>query len=215
MNDQEIIKLLELTINIEPLSELDDEAVDAFLSEIKECPTERTERVRKRYIEKILEELNPSPVHKIENKTTFGRWIENIRNKVHLTQSDVAVALHEEPVFIKRVERGEVLPWECKPEFVADLMGLFRIHIKALDQLVSTTASVNQIRGVGSVLARSRGGKTSADRGNSTSRALELFLAHNAEPERNDNEVLEWLENLRGILKERKQNELLDSEEEA
>ncbi len=215
MNDEEIIKLLELATAFND-SELSDETVDAFLAEAKECSAERIERVRKRYIQKILEELNPTPVHQIENKTTFGRWVESVRNKVHLSRSDVAAVLGQEPVFIEKVERGEVLPWECKPEFVADLMGLFRVHIEAVTQLVSVSAAVSRARGVGSVAARSRGGKASKDRGESTARALELFLAHNAAaPEKPEDAILKWTEKLRGALKERNLNYLADSGEEA
>lgn len=210
MNDEEIIKFLELTMQSSVESELTNEAVDAILLEAKECPDERTDRVRRRYIEKLFEELYPSPVQKIENKFTFGRWIESARNKVKLAPADVASSLGQEPVFLERIERGEIPPWECKPEFVADLMSLFRIHVEAVTQLVSSSAAVSQVRGVGRVAARSRGGKVSKERGDSTARALELFLAHNASPAALQDEVTEWVESLRGTLKSSNLNHLID-----
>ena len=214
MTDEEIVRLLRLAAVPDNTSELDDETVDAFLSEAKECSDERTERVRRRYVEKVLEELNPLPVHKIEHKTTFGRYLEGVRNKVHLSRFDVAAVLRQEPVFIEQVERGEVPPWECRPEFVADLMGLFRVHLEAVTQLVSVSVAVSGVRGVGSVAARSRGGKTSKDRGESTARALELFLAHNAAPEEPKDAIRQWTEKLRGALKERNLDYLADSEKD-
>ncbi len=215
MNDEEIIKLLELAANSVNQSVLTDEVVDRIITRTVECPQERAERIRKRYVEKLFEDLNPKPVDKIEGKSTFGRWIEAARNKVHLSRTDVAGALSQEPVFIEKLERGETLPWGCKPEFVADLMNLFRVHLNAVNQLIAASASVNQTRGVGGVAARSRGGKATKDRGESTARALELFLAHNAAPAAPDADVKEWTERLRGVLKERNLNYLIESEKEA
>ncbi len=216
MNDEEIIKLLQLTVARENVAELNDQAVDEFLSQAKECPAERTDRVRKRYIEKILEELNPLPVRKIENKTTFGRWLEAARRSVHLSCADVAAALFQEPVFMEKVERGDVLPWECKPELIAEMMNLFRVHMEGVTKLISASAAVSQVRGIGPVAARARGGKPSKDRGESASRALDLFLAHNTEhQEKPDDAVLLWTEKLRRALRERKFDYLTDSVEEA
>lgn len=216
MNDQEIIKLLELAVSSGNTPELNDEQVDAIFLEAEECSAERTERVRKRYIEKILEELNPVPVTKIENKTTFGRWFEAARTKVKLSASDIALPLGKEPALIEQIEKGEILPWECEPKLTADLMSLFRLHFDALTQLVSSSVAVTRVRGVGSVQARSRGGKTSKERGDSTARALELFLANNAAPVSTpEAAVTEWMENLRRVLKDREQNELIRSTPEA
>lgn len=214
MNDPEIIKLLELAAETKNQPELTDEVVDGIIARTIKCPAERTERIRKKYIEKLFEELNPQPVCEIENKSTFGRWVEAMRNKVHLSQTDVAGVLRQEPVFIGQVERGEIFPWQCKPEFVADLMNLFRVHIQAVNQLVSASAAVSRVRGVGGVAARSRGGKVSKVRGESTARALELFLAHNAAPAEPADDITEWTEKLRRVLSERKLDHLLDSGKE-
>lgn len=215
MNDEEIIKLLQLTTARENIAQLNDEAVDEFLSQAKDCPAEKTDRVRKRYIEKILEELNPLPVRKIETKATFGRWLEAARKNAHLSRTDVAAVLEQQPIFIEKIERGDILPWNCKPEFVVDLMNLFRVHMEAVTQLVSASIAVSQIRGIGPVAARARGGKMSKDRGESASRALDLFLVHNTDqPEKPEDAVLMWTEKLHEALRERKLNYLTDSGEE-
>jgi hypothetical protein len=214
MNDEEIIELLKLTINCENPDELTDEMVDSIISRTKECPSERTERIRKRYIEKLFEELNPIPLQKIDTKSTFGRWVEGFRSKVQVSIADIGAALNQDPIFIEKIERSEIFPWECPPEFIADLMKLFRVHINGVAQLIATSNAVNQTHGVGQVAARSRGGKVSKERGESTARALDMFLAHNAAPAKTQDAVIEWMEKLRGTLKERKMDYLIDSDEE-
>lgn len=214
MNDDEIIELLKLTIETEYATELNDEMVDSILLRKEECPSERTERVRKKYLEKLFEELNPEPVKKIDTRTTFGRWMESIRNRVQVSSSDIAAALRQQPDFIEKMERGEILPWDCRPEIFVDLMKLLRIHINAVGELIATSNSVSQVRGVGRVVARSRGGKVSKERGNSTARALEMFLAHNAPPANTGDPVVEWMKKVRGELKDRKLDDLVSSGEE-
>jgi transcriptional regulator with XRE-family HTH domain len=210
MKDEEIAKLLELTICSEHSPELTDEVVDAILSKTVECPPDKTARVRTRFVEKILWALHHEPVRRIDHKWTLGRWVEAVRESVRLTRADVATALGQDVAFIERLERGELTPWECPPDSAANLMRLFRIHISAMAQLVSNSAAVSQSRGVGSVAARSRGGHASSDRGESTKRALDLFLAHNAAPAKPDSAVTNWIEAVREALRRRQLTDLLD-----
>jgi hypothetical protein len=210
MNDEEITKLLELTICSEHSPDLNDEVVDAILSRAEECLPEKTARVRRRFVEKILWTLHHEPVRRIDNKWTLGRWIEAVRESVRLTRADIATAIGQDIAFVERLERGELLPWDCHPDSAANLMSLFRIHINAMSQLVWNSATVSQVRGVGSVAARSRSGHASSDRGESTKRALDLFLAHNAAPAKSDANVSNWIESVRDALRKRQLDELLD-----
>ena len=210
MNDEEILKLLEMTICSEHSPEISDEVADAILSRYEECPPEKTARVRARFVEKVILTLHPQPVRDVAAKWPLGRWIEAIRESLRLTREDIAAAIGKEVIFVERLERGEAPPWECDPDDVADMMRLFRLHSNAASQLVNNSAAVNQARGVRSAAARSRGGHASAERGESTRRALEMFLAHNAGPAKSDAAVSEWLEALRNALRRRGLNELLD-----
>jgi hypothetical protein len=89
-------------------------------------------------------------------------------------------------------------------------MRLFRIHINAFSQLVLNSAAVSQVRDVGSVAARSRSGHASPDRGESTKRALDLFLAHNAPPAKPDDNISKWIDSVRDELRRRQLSDLLD-----
>ena len=210
MNDEEILKLLEMTICSEHSPEISDEVADAIMSRSEECPPEKTARIRARFVEKVILTLHPQPVREISAKWPLGRWFEAIRESLRLTREDVAAAIGKEASFVERLERGEVMPWECDPGEVADLMRLFRLHSNAASQLVNNSAAVNQVSGVRSAAARSRGGHASAERGDSTKRALEIFLAHNASPAKPDTAVSDWLDALRLALLRRGLNELVD-----
>jgi hypothetical protein len=82
--------------------------------------------------------------------------------------------------------------------------------MSAMTQLVANSAAISQSNGVGSVAARSRGGHASSDRGESTKRALDLFLAHNSAPAKPDSTVSNWIEALREALRRRQLTDLLD-----
>jgi hypothetical protein len=118
--------------------------------------------------------------------------------------------LGQDVSFVERLERGDLAPWECNPDSAADLMRLFRIHMSAMTQLVSNSAAVSQVRSVGSVAARSRSGHASSDRGESTKRALDLFLAHNAASAKPDADVSKWINAVREALRRRQLSDLLD-----
>lgn len=210
MNDEEVLKLLEITVNSEHSPEISDEVADTILSKSQECSPEKTARLLARFIEKVILTLHPQPVRKIDARWPLGRWFEAIRESLRLTRDDIAAAVGKEVIFVERLERGEVQPWECDPNDVADLMRLFRLHSNAASHLVNNSAAVDQARDVRSAAARSRGGHASAERGESTRRALEMFLAHNATPAKPDFTITKWLDALREILRRRGLNELLD-----
>lgn len=212
MNEEDITKLLEMTLHSEDSPELNDAVVDAFLAIETKCPPEKTERVRARFVEKILSSVHCEPVQRVDKRWSFGRWIEATRESVRLTREDVATALHKDFTFVEKVEKGESLPWKCHPSDIADVVCLFRVHMDAVQQLVVNTVAVNQIHGLGSVSARSRSGLISSDRGETTKRALDMFLAHHAAPATPDTDVSNWLNALRDTLQQRGADYLLGQE---
>lgn len=209
MNDEELSELLKLTFHSEDSPELTDAVVDAFLTTEAECSSEKTGRVRARFVQKVLFAVHCDPVRRIDRKWSFGRWIEATRESVRLTRSDVGEALRKDALFIERLESGEKLPWKYSPGDVAELVCLFRVHMDAVTQLINNSVAVSQAS-VGTVVARSRGGRMSSDRGDSTKRALDMFLAHHASPSKPDVDVTNWLDSLRETLRQRDANDLLE-----
>lgn len=210
MNDEEILKLLGVTVNSEHSPEISDEVADAILSKSKECPPEKATDLRARFVEKLILTLHPKPVEEIDARWPLGRWFEAIRESLRLTRDDIATAIRKEVIFVERLERGEVQPWECDPSDVADLMRLFRLHANVASQLVNNSAAVSKARDVRSAAARSRSGHVSAERGESTRRALEMFLAHNATQAKPDSIITKWLDAVNEVLRRRGLDELLD-----
>lgn len=203
MNDRETNRLLRLTFLFEHSNELSNEIVDAILSDSEECSPEMMARIQKRFIEKLFQEKHPNPIKSINHKLTFGAWLERIMKDARLTRSAVTQALQCEENILDGLAKSKLQPWECDHKLIVDLMSLFRAHYELIKQLVSTSASVNQISGTGSVLARSHGGKMTQDRGDATTRALELFLANNARTSSMPIEAEHWLNSLEVSLKEK------------
>jgi len=81
-------------------------------------------------------------------------------------------------------------------------MHVCRVHFVLLKQLVETSATVGQVRGVGPVAARSKDGRMTTERGDSTSRALERFFARNATRTEPNRETTDWLASLESYLRE-------------
>lgn len=193
MND-DFLPLLDAaltSVGAEP--DLTDAEVDAFLSQPVECNDAALERIYRRFIEKVLRELNESPVTEVEG-IPFGRWIEQTRITAHLSSEFVEAALAKRAPFLQRLETGVLLPWKLPAAEIAKIAELFRIHVKALRQMVAASLKVSQAPLTGEVFARSRGGKVSQERGDSTKKALDLFLARNAKQANFDPAIEEWLQ---------------------
>jgi hypothetical protein len=209
MNDEDLMKVLQSTLRSEQSPELTDAVVDAFLSIPVECSPEQVERMRARFVEKMFGELHREPVRQIEEKWPFGRWVEAIRESLRLTRVDIAVALRKDVTFVARLEKGETLPWHLKPQEIGDLICLLRIHMDAVLQLLTNSATASNTTGLGPVVARSRSGHMSDERGDATKKALDLYLARNTKPAALSEEARKWTDLLRQDLQRRQATYLL------
>jgi transcriptional regulator with XRE-family HTH domain len=199
MKEREFNELLRQVILSKEFPDLNDRFADAILERIPECSPETVNRARKRFIQKLFEQIHPSPIVNVDNNHTFGFWLETTRQRANLTICDVAIVINQDEDFVERLEKNKQLPWNCNPELIAQLMQLFRISFTAVKELISTTVRVNQAGGTGLVSARSQKGKMNSSRGDSTSRALEGFLARNTKHVEPDKTIVEWLKALEGL----------------
>lgn len=209
MNNDELLKLLRAAVCSEEAPEFNDATVDVFLAIPNECPPEKLDRIRARFVRRLFDEIHRQPVRILSEKWPLNRWLESMRESVGLTRADIAAALDKDCEFIERLENGDRLPWDLRPREIGDIVCLFRIHMSAIADLVSNSAAVAQFSGLGTVAARSRSGLMSEDRGHSAKRALDLYLARNAEPIEAGENLARWLEELRQELTLRHANHLL------
>jgi hypothetical protein len=159
----------------EPLS---DQLVEKFLDGVT-ADADRTSRVRRMFVQKLLTQLHPVPVRHVANPWSFGRWIEAIRQSVGLTRSDIALAIHDNTDFVERVERTDIAPWQLNTTSLADLVCLFRIHISAVEVLFARSAAV--IHGHRTTAASARSVTNDLTRrGESARNALDRYLAAKA-----------------------------------
>ncbi|HEY3104368.1 MAG TPA: hypothetical protein VGJ69_12305, partial [Pyrinomonadaceae bacterium] len=159
---------------------LTDSIVDTFLSSSAEASKESGDRVIALFVEKVLADLHKEPVKNVQTQT-FGAWIQGIRELARLALSDIALAIGKEPVYVQRLESGMTVPWDLRPEDIACLVRLFRLHMKAMSYLIQKSFDVNCTHVEGNVAARAYRGKMTTDRGDATNRALKMFLARNTE----------------------------------
>ncbi|HEX8495340.1 MAG TPA: hypothetical protein VF658_21185 [Pyrinomonadaceae bacterium] len=211
MSDEEIRKLLKAALLLEDSPELTDSEVDAWMSAPADLPPETLERGRARIADKVLGSLHSEPVRQIQEKLTFGRWIEKIRKQAHLTYKFIAVALNQEPAFIEQLETGDLLPWKMKANDGADIISLFRVHIDAVVHLLelSLAVSLERAKGEEAIAARAHKGRPSPKRNESTRRAWDLYLAHKVEKAELTPEVINWLNEVREELRRRQATHLL------
>jgi hypothetical protein len=160
---------------------LSDRLVDAVLASPRAADPSRTQRIRRIFVRRLLEELHPTPVRTVEKIWSFGRWIEAIRKSIGLDQADVACAIEVDTDFVQRLERSDVLPWTLGTRVIADLVCLFRLHITAVEQLFATSQVIFNRQHTTNAVARSSAFDW-ATRGDSARRALDLYLAATSKP---------------------------------
>ena len=188
---------------------LTDSLVDAFLSSSAEAPKESGDRVIAAFVRKVLEDLHKEPVKDVQPQT-FGAWIQGIRELARLALTDIALTVGKEPAYIERLESGIAVPWDQKPEDVARIVQLFRLHMKAMSYLVQKSFNVHSTHIGGNVAARAYRGKMTSNRGDATSRALKMFIARNTKERPLDTTIIEWLSSVEKQLENWHARELLD-----
>lgn len=207
MNENDLERLLKKAIFSENGPDPSEEEIEACLRADHEDTPETIARVKKRFVEKMFLEISPNPLRSAADNITFGDFLESQRDCAGLQKAEVSTALGIAETLVDALEKGRTPPWTVAPNIIADIMHVFRIHFDLLKRLVETSAAVDQLRGVGPVLARSKGGKMTSDRGDSTSRALERFFARNATRTEPNKETTSWLASLESYLREESENQ--------
>jgi transcriptional regulator with XRE-family HTH domain len=163
----------------DPAEPLSDSLIEAFLNGVVEPDEARTMRIRRAFVHRLLSQLHPVPVRHVEDRWSFGRWIEAIRQSVGLTRADIAAAISDDAGFVERVERTDVPPWLLETRPLADLICLFRVHISAVEVLFVRSGAV--VRGHETTAAAARSAISDLNnRGESARKALDLYLAARA-----------------------------------
>jgi hypothetical protein len=188
---------------------LTDSMVDCFLSSRAQGTKESGDRVIALFVSKVLADLHKEPVKDVQTQT-FGAWLQGIRELARLAPSDIAVAIGKEPVYVQRLESGMTVPWDLKPEDIACLVRLFRLHMKAVSYLIQKSFDVSSTHVEGNVAARAYRGKMTTDRGDATNRALKMFLARNTKETPLHSSITEWLSNVEKQLRDWQARELVD-----
>lgn len=206
MNDKEVLEMLRESFVSEDAPPLTAEEAEVLLS--APLPTKASpatlKKARKRGAERALARLHQEPVRSVRRGTPFGSWIAQARESARLTRVDVAAAIGKDPSYVEKVEEEEILPWKITPNMMANIVILFRVHIDALKQLLSSSLRVDNARG-------------SAGGGAYPFAAMADPFERRSSPtesERSGNllfnsEIIDLLEKLRKILEQRQADHLL------
>jgi hypothetical protein len=206
MSDKEILELLRESFVSEDAPPLTAEEAEMFMS--APLPTKSSsatlKKARKRSVEKAFARLHEQPIRNVRKGVPFGSWVEQARKDAHLTRVDVAAAISKDPFYIEEVEEEAILPWNITPNMMANIVILFRIHIDALKQLLSSSLRADNAR-------RDRGGSSFQFAAMS-----DPFERRSTREESRDSvdllfngEIISMLETLRKILERRQANHLL------
>ena len=209
MAEDDLSKLLQDIFRSENAPPLNDAVVDAFLNTSTECPDSVIDNVRTRFVEKLFAETYHDPIMHVEQKQSFGHWLEHAREATRVSRHDVGIAVGKDERFIEAAENGTTQPWQMKSGELVKLVSLFKLHMNAVTDLVKCSFAVNNLE-VGGVSARSYGGKMSPRRGSSASHALDLYLAKNSSSSESNDEIDDCLNKLRAELRQLGLNNLLD-----
>jgi hypothetical protein len=121
---------------------LTEEEVQQAMRETIKIPQASLERGHKKFVEKVFAYLHPDPVRRIMGRTTFGLWLESARKEGLLTCRGIARALGKEVSAIESLETGAVSPLSLTSSDAADIVILFRIHIKGVAKLLSNSEAI-------------------------------------------------------------------------
>lgn len=196
MSDDKLLRLLRSTVCSADAPPLTDNIVDAFLSTPGQTSPETLARVRELFVRKLFSTLHREPVRVIKEKWPFGRWVEAVRESLHLSRHDLAATLSLDDSFIERLENGDSPPWRFSPSDIAKLVCLIRLHLSAVRQLVNNSFALTRTRNLGPVAARSHSGRPIQSRGYAAKKALDLYLARNAQSFEIDEDVGKWLDDV-------------------
>lgn len=207
MSDEDILKLIEESSRSECAPPLTDSVVDAFLATPTECTEGAVDRMRARFVKKVLSDAQKAPVKEVGDQP-FGRWIESVRKKARLTARDIGAAIGKDQTFIEKIENGTSLPWSLPLADITNLVRLFRVHINAFTQLITSSFTLSHARVSGDVIGRSHGGKATPERGDSLRRSLDRYLAKKAKKEELSEDVKNFIRELHKNLEQQQELDL-------
>jgi transcriptional regulator with XRE-family HTH domain len=213
MSEKELLELLRESLVSEKSAPLTDAEADALLSApVKQSPV-NIKRLRKGVVERILSDLYQEPVREIGRRITFGRWIQQARKAARLSLDAVAPAIGKDTSFIERIEDEEVLPWALTANSVADVVILFRIHIDAVEQLLSNSYAADRERQFSRMSPWGQGHQSAVRAGlmfpgRSESSREETKSSDSGSPPL-DPDVQQFLDKLRRVLERRQATHLL------
>jgi len=199
MGQDKFIEQLRESLLEEVASNPTDEQVREFMSGPADSPPGMLERMRKGFVEKVLQRLRPEPERCVGGEITLGRWIEQARKEARLTHGFIATALGESPSFVEQLEKGQALPWTIPAAIGSDIAILFRIHFNAFSELTENSHKALTEQSSQIPVANSRGLRPRA-----------IPPRSSWADEARSGEIKDWLEAVRHDLEEKQAKQLLD-----
>jgi transcriptional regulator with XRE-family HTH domain len=148
MSDKEILELLRESFVSEDAPPLTAEEAEMFMSAPLPAKSSQAmlKKARKHSSENALARLHQEPVRSVRQGVSFGPWLEQERKSAYLTRADIAAAIGKDTSYIEKVEEEEILPWKITPNMMANIVILFRVHVDALKQLLSSALRADRAR---------------------------------------------------------------------
>lgn len=150
-------------------------------------------------------------------KLPFGRHLQRIRDKSGLSQEDIGRLLRKDPLYIERIENGQINPLKLLPNDLANIMQLFRLTLTELKTTIKAFLSLSAVKPDRiSAMARSSIKAGTKEKGDSLAHAMDAALQAIAKKSPKTQEQVDqikidpkYLEDIKRVLKERRDNGLL------
>jgi transcriptional regulator with XRE-family HTH domain len=137
MKNEKVVRYLsELAASARP-RQLTDEEIDALLASEPEGSSEKDERAWPKFVKTVLSNLHPEPVRSKGKNTTLGDFLKEAMDVTNFTREDVAAAVGKDASFIEQILRSNPPLSIIDPDDTADVASLLRIHICALEEMLS------------------------------------------------------------------------------
>jgi transcriptional regulator with XRE-family HTH domain len=108
----------------------------------------------------------------------FGRFVEAVRERAGLTRIAIAERLQKAEDYVQRLERGDLSPINVPAPDLANVLGLFNVHISSVPQMIMASLTAATDKATYRAAARSHGGIRREARGEDVERALDAFAVH-------------------------------------
>jgi transcriptional regulator with XRE-family HTH domain len=209
-SDEEIIASMKLILRSDYAPSIPPEVIHTYLSLPVEEIEVDTNLMFGHFIKKVLADLHRRPVRNIAPEWPFGRWLEDTRQSVRFSRTDIAGALNKDESFVERLETGEILPWQLSLYDAAEIVILFRVHMDAIKQLVESSYVVSKAREALEKAEQSgHRGKPFAEADPLAKLTVDLYYARNSEPIEMSEEAKQWLKDLLDELKQHEGGRIL------